>query len=88
MKPEQLYLELKDLAEKLGINVSEHNFKHAGVRVQSGLCKIKNKDHCIIDKHLRMSRKVDVLAECLSRRAHDSVFVRPAVREVLERYVK
>lgn len=88
MKPEQLYQELKDLAEKLGITVSEHNFKNAGVRVQSGLCKIRNKDYCIIDKHLQLSRKVDALAECLGRLPHESVFVRPAVREVLERFGK
>ena len=85
MKVEQLYQELKDLADKLEVTVSEQNFRNAGVRVQSGLCKIKNRDHCIIDKHLRLSRKVDILAECLSPLAHETIFVRPAVRELLER---
>jgi hypothetical protein len=85
MKTEQLYQELKDLAEKLDVTVSEQNFRHAGIRVQSGLCKVKNKTHCIIDKHLRLNRKVDALAECLSSLPHESVFVRPAVREFLER---
>ncbi len=88
MKAEQLYQELKELAEKLEITVSEQNFRNAGIRVQSGLCKVKNKNHCIIDKHLRLHRKVDALAECLSSLPHESIFVRPAVREVLERFNK
>lgn len=88
MKVEQLYQELKDLAEKLDICVAEHNLKKAGIRVKSGLCKVKNKDHCIIDKHLRLSRKVDVLAECLSSLPHESVYLRPAVRQLLERFNK
>jgi hypothetical protein len=88
MKVEQLYQELKDLADKLEVTVSEQNFRNAGVRVQSGLCKIKNKQRCIIDKHLRLSRKVDALAECLSPLAHEAIFVRPAVRELLDRFGK
>jgi hypothetical protein len=84
MKVEQLYQELKDLADKLDVAVSEQNFRNAGVQVQSGHCKVKNKNHCIIDKHLRLSRKVDALAECLSLFPHESIFIRPAVRELLE----
>ena len=30
MKPEQIYQELKDLAEKLGVTVSEQNFRASG----------------------------------------------------------
>jgi len=84
MKVQQLYQELKDLADKLDVTVSEQNFRNTGVRVQSGFCKIKNKNHCIIDKHLRLSRKIDALAECLSLLPHESVFIRPVVRELLE----
>ena len=84
MKPEQLYQELKDLAEKLGIQVSEQNFRTAGVHVSSGYCKVKGKDHCIIDKHLRLSQKVDVLAECLGALPIESIYIVPAVREYLD----
>lgn len=86
MKIEQIYQELKDLAEKLDVTVSEQNFRNTGIRVKSGLCKVKNETHCIIDKHLRVNRKVDVLAECLNLMPHESIYVRPAVRKVLERF--
>jgi hypothetical protein len=85
MKPEQLYRELKDLAEKLGIVVSEQNFRPTGIRVRSGYCKVQGKDHCIIDKHLRLNQKVEVLAECLSTLPMDSIYIVPAVREFLDR---
>jgi hypothetical protein len=36
MKPEQIYQDLKDLAEKLGVTVSEENFRRTGVNAHSG----------------------------------------------------
>lgn len=86
MKPDKLYQELKDLAEKLGIRVMEQNFRNAGIRVKSGFCKIKDQDHCIIDKHIRINRKADVLAECISEYPHEDIYIVPAVREYLERF--
>jgi len=88
MKPEQLYQELKHLAEKLAVQVAEHNFRTTGIHVKSGYCIVKGKDHCIIDKHLRINQKIEVLAECLSDMPHESVYVIPAVREYLERFKK
>ncbi|MBT8341261.1 MAG: hypothetical protein HKP58_02715 [Desulfatitalea sp.] len=86
MKPEQLYQHLKELADKLGITVSEQNFRPTGLHVKSGLCKVKNNDYCIIDKHLKPNRKIEVLADCLAQFPHDTVYVVPAVREYLERF--
>jgi len=86
MKPEQLYQELKHLAEKLNLQVLEQNFRTTGIHVKSGYCKVKGKDHCIIDKHLRVNQKMEVLGECLSVLPHESVFAIPAVREYLDRF--
>ena len=86
MKPEQIYQELHNLANNLGVKVSEENFRMTGIRVKSGYCKVKGEAHCIIDKHLKMHRKVEALAECLSGLNHESVYVVPAVRELLDSY--
>ncbi len=86
MKPDKLYQELKELAEKLGITVAEQNFRNTGIRVKSGFCKIKDQDHCIIDKHIKLNKKTDVLAECISEHPHEDIYVVPAVREYLERF--
>lgn len=86
LKPEKLYQELKDLAEKLGITVSEQNFRNTGIHVKSGYCKVKDIDHCIINKHLKMRKKIEVLGECLSLFPHESVYTVPAAREFLESF--
>ena len=88
MNPDKLFQELKDLAEKLGIQVSEHNFRNTGIRVKSGYCKVKDIDHCIIDKHLKFNKKIDILGECISQFQHESVYVIPAVRDFLDTFKK
>jgi len=88
MKPEQLLQELKDLAEKLGITVLEHNFRATGVKAKSGYCKIKDKDHFILDKHKKISQKNELLGRFLSKNKLETIFLIPAVRDFLERFQK
>jgi hypothetical protein len=84
MKPIQLYQELTNLAEKIGLQVSEQNFRTAGIRVRSGFCRVKEQDCCIIDKHIKLNNKIEVLAECLNEMPLENIFILPAVREYLE----
>jgi hypothetical protein len=84
MKPEHLYQQLKELAEKLNITVSEKNFRNAGINVTSGLCKVKGRQLFIMDKHLPVHRKNKILAACLRTMPHESVYVMPAVREIID----
>jgi hypothetical protein len=93
VKPEKLYQELKDLAEKIGIQVSEHNFRiTTGIRVKSGFCKVKDQDCCIIDKHLKLNKKTEALAECIHQKSQasqasiETIYLVPAVREYMERF--
>ena len=84
MIPVQLFEELKDLAAKLGIQVLEQSFRKTGIRVKSGYCKVKAKDYCIIDKHLKVNKKLDVLGECIALFPYVSVELIPAVRDFLK----
>ncbi len=86
MKPQQLYHDMKEVAEKLGVIVSEHNFRTAGIKVKSGLCKVKGKDLFIIDKHKSIHEKNEILASCLSKMQHEDIYIVPAVREFLYKY--
>lgn len=93
MKPEKLYHELKDLAEKIGMRVSEQNFRiTTGIRVRSGFCIVKDQECCLIDKHLKLNKKVEALAECIhekltvSNESLETIFLVPAVREYMERF--
>ena len=86
MRPEQIYQDLMELAEKLGITVSEQNFRPAGINVNSGFCRVKNKDMFYIDKHADLNRKIEILATFVSELEHEKVYVIPAIRELLYRY--
>ncbi len=84
MTPEQVYQQLTELAERLGIPVSEKNLRQIGIRVQSGLCKVRGKPVFIMDKHASITEKVRLLAECLSQHPIEEVYMVPALREVIE----
>ena len=86
MKPEQIYQELKDLAEKLGVMVSEQNFRTCGIPVKSGFCLIKGKMHCIIDKNISLHNKTKVLAQTLVELPHENQYVVPIVRDFIQKY--
>ncbi len=72
----------------MGITVIEHSFRTAGLRVQSGLCKIKGKPHFIMDKHKSIYQKNEILASCLGELPHEDVFIVPAVRDFLKKYTQ
>jgi ABC-type enterochelin transport system substrate-binding protein len=86
MKPEQIYQELKELAEKLEITVSEQNFRTTGLKVKSDLCKVKGKNLFVMDKHKSLAKKIKILATQLAKLPHEDVFIVPAVRDLLEKY--
>lgn len=83
MKPDQLYQALKELAEKLGIAVSERSFQHTGMNIRSGLCKVRGKYVFIMDKHIPLHKKNQELAACLCREPLEDLYLVPAVREFL-----
>ena len=86
MNPEQIYQELKDLAEKLDVTVSEQSFRSSGIPVKSGFCLIKERMHCIIDKNISLKKKSAVLAETLAILPHENLYVMPAVREFIKKH--
>ncbi len=85
MKPEQIYQELKDLAEKLEITVSEQNLRTAGIKVKSGLCKVKGKNLFVMDKHKSIHKKIDILATQLAKFPHEDIYIIPNIRDILEK---
>ncbi len=88
MKAEQIYQGLKDLAERLGIVVSEQKLSTESLKAKSGLCKIKGQFVMILDKQLSIHKKNAILAACLNNMPHDAVFVIPAVREFLAGHLR
>jgi hypothetical protein len=88
MKPDQLYQELKDLAERMQISVLEQNLKTSGLKIRSGLCTVKGQKLFIMDKHKSVHKKIKILTAQLARIPHEDMYIIPAVRELLEKYGK
>jgi len=88
MKADQLYLEMKLIAEKLNVTVSEQNFRKTGISIKSGFCKIKGDNYFFIDKDLPVSKKNEIIAEFLSGLEYDNIYIIPAVRDFLSLYDK
>ena len=86
MKPDQIYHELIELADKFKISVSEQNLQKTIGKAKSGFCIVKEQKRFIIDKHLTLHKKIDVLAAFLSTLPHESIYIMPALREVLYKY--
>ena len=86
MKPDQVYQELIDLAERMQITVSEQNLRTAGIKVKSGLCTVKGQNLFIMDKHKSIHKKIKILATQLAALPHDDLYIIPAVRELLDKY--
>ncbi len=73
MKPEQFYIHLKELSEKLDITVAEHSFRQTGIKAKSGLCKVNGEQLFIVDKHLSIHQKNRQLLACLKKMPYQNI---------------
>ncbi len=69
----------------MDITVAEQNMRVTGVNAKSGLCIVKDQKMFIMDKHLTVREKLEILANCLRTLPLDDIYVMPAVRKYLER---
>ena len=84
MNPDQIYQSLKELSEKLDIPVRDQNLRKTGVHVKSGFCVVKGQNLFIMDKHLKVREKIEVLSAFLSDQSLDDIYILPVLRELLD----
>lgn len=75
-----LLQELETLAEDLDIEVRYDDFEGRG-----GLCRYGGKSYLIVNRELDTSTRVHLLCRVFSRLPLDAVFIRPQVRERIEK---
>ena len=85
MKQEQIYQELVELLEKFNITVSEQNFKVTRTKTKGGFCIVKNEKFFILDKDLRVNRKIDLLVDYIRTLPNENIYVVPVVRALLKK---
>ena len=79
--------EFEKLAENLGIQIRYEPIRQDEdfVRVVGGLCLLRGKYVVIIDSKAAMGEKIRTLAEALAHFDLDQIYIKPALRELLER---
>jgi hypothetical protein len=85
MKSDKLFQELLNITEKLNVTVKEQNLRKSGINIKSGLCKIKGKDFFILDKHLAINKKIELLADFINKQDLDDIYIVPMVRDYLDK---
>jgi hypothetical protein len=80
--------ELKSAAQKLGLQIREERLlREVGYRVRSGSCRLGEEHIIFLDRDLPVNAQIEVLADELSARSLDDVYLSPAARALVERTV-
>lgn len=80
----RLLQQLEELAERLGVKVLYESLDQQEFVVKSGTCTLRGQLVAIIDDRLTPGDRIRVLADCLSRFDLSTVYLVPAVRELIE----
>lgn len=82
MTQQQVYDELKLLAEEMGLMVRIEMGDFEG-----GICTIRDRRLLLINRRHHFTRRINVMARSLYGAGLDQVFVKPALREVIEEQI-
>ncbi|MEE9161644.1 MAG: hypothetical protein V3U35_01615 [Candidatus Neomarinimicrobiota bacterium] len=79
-KPETLYQQLVELAERLGLPVILDKGPFSG-----GACILEGDELIVLNKSTPFEQRTRLLAEALASRELGEIYLKPALRELLER---
>ena len=85
MKESAIFQDLEEIAGELNIKVYSVNLKKYSYGIKSGLCRVEDEYRVIIDKHLHLSEKVDVLIDALQNFDIDTDSVNPDIKRLIEK---
>jgi hypothetical protein len=71
--------ELQDLAAELAVDVRFEELDSAG-----GLCRYGGRTCLLVNRHLTLLERVDLMASELASLPLEDIFIRPRLRELLE----
>ena len=79
MKPDKIFEDLVDISEAMGIKIIQEkgNFK-------GGYCLLEQEKIIVINKQKPVEQRVRALAQAYSRRDISELYMKPAVRKIIE----
>lgn len=84
LQDEYLLDQLEALAQRLGVAVRYETLSGEETAGAGGLCRVKGKPVVIIHARAPISVKIRILAESLKRFPLDELYIKPALRKLLE----
>ncbi|MCH7497513.1 MAG: hypothetical protein IH971_06655 [Candidatus Marinimicrobia bacterium] len=81
LRPETRYRQLEDLASRLGLPVILDRGPFNG-----GTCLLEGAELIVLNKSTPIEQRTRLLAETLARRDLGEIYIKPALREYLERH--
>lgn len=85
LEEETLLTQLEELAQALDVEVRYEPMRREGPSYPGGLCRLKGKYVLIIDTKAATGDKIQALARAAIRFDLSQVYLRPGVREFLDR---
>jgi hypothetical protein len=78
--------QLEELAERFGIQIRYEpiSLEEEGINLVGGLCKLRGEKLLIINSKAPLSDKIQALAQALSNFDLDQIYIRPAIRGLIE----
>lgn len=87
MTPERLHQHLEELLTRLGVDVRSESFDPKmfhDTSTRGGLCRVRNRTVVLVDSRAPLVERIAVLATAAASLDTESVYIPPAVREVIE----
>jgi len=76
---------LEELAQSLDISIRYERMEGEKASMTGGLCRIRGKHTIIINKQISLEQKVRALKRALKRFDLSRIYVKPALRDLLEK---
>lgn len=79
--------QLEELAERFGIQIRYEpiGLDEEGINLMGGLCKLRGEKLLIINSKASVRDKIQAFAQALSNFDLDQIYIRPAIRGLIER---
>jgi len=77
--------QLEGLAHQLGIQIRYEKIAEEELKSTGGLCRVKGENVIIINSKATTKHKIKTLGKALKNFDLSNVYIRPALRELLER---
>ncbi len=84
MNDKDILHHLESIASALNLKVSYAEFAGADWRTSSGLCRVGDDLHIIVDKHLSVGERASVLCRCLKGFNLEGLYCPPLIRQRIE----